>query len=96
MHSLERPIPEIARFEGIIIRMFVERGGKHHEPHFHAYYQDMVASYRIGEIEMLRGFLPTRQRRLFEAWAELHTMELSANWQRLQNDQSPRKIAPLR
>ncbi|RIK33649.1 MAG: DUF4160 domain-containing protein [Chloroflexi bacterium] len=76
--------------------MFVELGGKHHEPHFHAYYQDMVASYRITEVELLRGQLPTRQNRLVEAWAELHKDELLANWQRVQNDQLPVRIAPLR
>lgn len=89
-------MPEIARFQGIVIRMFVERGGKHHEPHFHAYYQDTVASYRITEVELLRGQLPTRQNRLVEAWAELHKDELLANWQRVQNDQLPVRIAPLR
>lgn len=89
-------MPEIARFQGIVIRMFVELGGKHHEPHFHAYYQDMVASYRITEVELLRGQLPTRQNRLVEAWAELHKDELLANWQRVQNDQLPVRIAPLR
>lgn len=89
-------MPEIARFQGIVIRMFVELGGKHHEPYFHAYYQDMVASYRITEVELLRGQLPTRQNRLVEAWAELHKDELLANWQRVQNDQLPVRIAPLR
>jgi hypothetical protein len=89
-------LPEISRFEGIVIRMFVERGNKHHEPHFHAYYQDAVASYRINQIELLRGSLPTRQRRLVEAWAELYREELLANWRRLQNDRRCVKIAPLR
>ena len=89
-------MPELARFEGIVVRMFVERGGKHHEPHFQVYYQDMVASYRIKEIELLGGQLPTRQRRLVEAWAELHQAELLANWQRLQNDLPSVRIDPLR
>ena len=29
-------MPEIARFFGIIIRMYAEAGGPHHLPHFHA------------------------------------------------------------
>jgi hypothetical protein len=33
-------MPEISRFFGIIIRMFVEAGGQHHTAHFHAYYQE--------------------------------------------------------
>ncbi len=89
-------MPELARFYGISIRMFVERSGQHHEPHFHAYYQRTVASYRIDMIQILAGELPIRQQCLVEAWAELHTQELLDNWQPLQNDQTPVKIAPLR
>ena len=89
-------MPELARFYGISIRMFVERGGQHHTPHFHVYYQDMVASYGVDAIQTLAGELPKRQQRLVEAWAELHRQELLENWQRLQNDQPPVKIAPLR
>lgn len=33
---------ELSRFYSIVIRMFVEFGGPHHVPHFHAYYQDDV------------------------------------------------------
>jgi hypothetical protein len=40
-------MPELARFFGIIIRMYVEAHAPHHEPHFHAYYQDDVAIYTI-------------------------------------------------
>lgn len=36
-------MPEIARFFGIIIRMYAEAGGKHHRPHLHAYYQDSAS-----------------------------------------------------
>lgn len=89
-------MPELTRFYGISIRMFVERGGKHHLPHFHVYYQDEVACFTIKPIAMIRGQLPTRQCRLIEAWAELHTQELLDNWELLQNDQMCFKIAPLR
>ena len=42
-------MPEVSRFFGIIIRMFVEAGGQHHMPHFHAYYQELVkALYETG------------------------------------------------
>ena len=89
-------MPELARFYGISIRMFVERGGQHHEPHFHVYYQSMVASYGIEGVQLLAGQLPKRQQRLVEAWVELHLHELLENWHRLQNDLPPVKIAPLR
>jgi hypothetical protein len=48
-------MPEISRFFGIIIRMFVEAGGQHHIPHFHAYYQQHVGIYDIGKIDRLAG-----------------------------------------
>jgi len=88
-------MPEIARFYGIIIRMYTEPGAPHHRPHFHAYYQDAVAVYSIDSIELMAGSLPRRQRRLVEAWAELHQTELLTNWERLQTGQRPLRIAPL-
>ena len=89
-------MPELSRFFGIIIRMYVEPGAPHHRPHFHAYYQNHAAVYTIDPIEMISGTLPRRQRRLVEAWAELHQGELLVNWERLQSGQLPYKIAPLR
>jgi Domain of unknown function (DUF4160) len=89
-------MPEISRFFGIIIRMYVEAGEAHHRPHFHAYYQEHVGIYGIELIERIAGSLPTRQERLVLAWAELHREELSRNWQVLQQGQPPGKIDPLK
>ena len=89
-------MPEIARFFGIIIRMYVESSAPRHRPHFHAYYQDAVAIYSIDPIELISGLLPRRQQRFVEAWAELHQDELLANWERLQAGRPPAKVAPLR
>ncbi len=89
-------MPEISRFFGIIIRMFVEAGGPHHLAHFHAYYQDDIAIYGIEKIERLAGSLPTRQERLVLALAELHQGELLANWDKLQGGHPPIKIEPLK
>ncbi len=89
-------MPEISRFFGIIIRMYIEAGGPHHTPHFHAYYQEEVGIYGIERIERLAGSLPTRQERLVLAWAELHQEELRADWRGLQNGRPPVKIEPLK
>jgi len=75
--------------------MYVERGERHHLPHFHALYQGKSAVYRIDTAEMIGGYLPLRQRRLVEAWVELHRDELLANWERLQHDEPALRIAPL-
>jgi len=89
-------VPEICRFFGIIIRMYVEAAAPHHAPHFHAYYQDEVAIYGVQPIQPISGGLPTRQRRLVEAWAELHQAELLADWERLQAGRAPAPIDPLK
>jgi hypothetical protein len=89
-------MPELSRFLGIVIRMFMEVGVPHHTPHFHAYSSNEVAVFGIDPVELLADSLPRRQRRLVEAWAELHQVELLENWNRLQSGQLPSPIEPLR
>jgi hypothetical protein len=87
-------MPEISRFFGIIIRMFVEAGGQHHMPHFHGVLSRSSGNLRYRED---RAFgLPRRQERLVLAWAELHEEELLSNWQTLQQGRPPIKIEPLK
>src|SRR5438034_10286985 len=89
-------VPEIARFFGLVIRMFAEPTSPHHRPHFHAYYQSNVGIFAIDVVELIGGSLPARQRRLVEAWAEIHRAELRVDWERLQAGLPPVKIDPLR
>jgi len=88
-------MPEIARFYGIIIRMFLEPRSQHNRPHFHAYYQEFVAVIGIDEIDLVAGELPQKQFRLVVAWAELHREELLNDWNLLQAGKLPFKIKPL-
>lgn len=88
-------MPEIARFYGIIIRMFMEPLVPHNRPHFHAYYQDFVAVIAIDDVELLAGELPKTQLRLTLAWSELHQQELLIDWDLLQKGQMPFMIEPL-
>ena len=81
-------MPELSRFFGIIIRMYLEAGAPHHMAHFHAYHGDSVAVYQIQPVELISGELPRRQARLVEA-------ELLADWNRLQAGQRPLPIAPI-
>ena len=89
-------MPEISRFFGIIIRMFVETGGQHHMPHFHAYYQDHVGIYDIGKIERLAGSLPRRQERLVSGLGRAASGRVIVNWQTLQQGRPAIKIEPLK
>ena len=88
-------MPELSRFYGIIIRMFSEPSERHHTPHFHAYYQEHVAVFGIAPVAHITGSIPQRQRRLVEAWAELHQDELLDDWNLLQQGRRPAPITPL-
>jgi hypothetical protein len=88
-------MPELARFYGILIRMYAELGAPHHLPHFHAYYQGQQAVFGIDPVMMIEGDFPLRQRRLVEAWAEIHQLALLNDWSLLQQGLPPVKIEPL-
>ena len=94
--SVKCIVPELSRFYGIIIRMYWEVGARHHTPHFHAYYQETTAIFSIDPVDLMEGSMPKRQRRLIEAWAELHQDELVADWSRLQSGHRPLPIEPLK
>jgi len=70
-------MPEISRFFGIIIRMYVN---EHGVPHFHAYYQGNDVSIEIETGAVLEGSLSPRALRLVREWLEMHRDELLENW----------------
>jgi hypothetical protein len=88
-------MPEISRFFGIVIRMFVELGEPHHRPHFHAVYQDSSATFSIDPVGCIGGGLPRTQQRLVKTWAGVHRGELLEDWRRLQSGRPALKIEPL-
>lgn len=82
-------------FYGILIRMYL--GAKEHNlPHIHAFYQDVEAVFDIRAVALLDGQFPTKQRKLVEAWIEIHKVEFLANWALAQAGGQPFKIEPLR
>lgn len=85
-------MPEISRFYGIIITMFIS---DHCPPHFHVKYSSYSAIITIGN-GIIRGEMPIRIVKLVTYWAELHQTELKANWENLQNGKSPMPIEPLK
>ena len=88
-------MPELSRFFGIVIRMFVEVGAPHHRPHCHAVYQDTSGVFSLDPVDWIVSDLPEVQRHLVEKWAELHHDELIEVWTRLQSGRAPFKIDPL-
>ena len=87
-------MPTLSLFFGIIIRMYSEPNGKHKMPHIHAQYQDEDAVFSLDG-ELLDGSIPNKQRKLVEAWMEIHQEDLLANWSLLQAGQEYFKIPPL-
>jgi len=82
-------MPEIARFYGIIIRMyFVD----HQPPHFNAEYQGYKAEYNIGDLTVIAGSLPKRAHALVLEWASFHRKELFDDWDRASK---PEKLFPI-
>jgi hypothetical protein len=47
-------------------------------------------------VDLIAGTLPQKQRRLVEAWAELHQDELLADWELLHSCRSATPIDPLK
>jgi hypothetical protein len=85
-------MPEIARFFGIVIRMYFR---DHEPPHFHAVYGEHEALIAIDTLAVLRGSVPRRALALILEWAVLHRDELRVDWQLASSGHPARPIAPL-
>ena len=83
-------MPEIARFYGLIIKMFFMKS-EHNPPHFHALYGEYMGEFNINTLEMICGDLPPRAINIVREWAELHQNELLEMW----NTQKIHKLEPL-
>ena len=72
-------MPEIARFYGIVIKMFFKP--KEHDPsHLHAIYGECVGIFDLQSLEMTDGDLPLTAQRLVKEWMALHQNELNEMW----------------
>ena len=60
-------MPVIARFYGIVIKMYFSQS-EHGVPHFHAIYGEYNAVFNIHTLEMLEGDLPLRAQRMVREW----------------------------
>ena len=85
-------MPEISRFYGIIIYMYMN---EHNPPHFHVWYEEYKAIITIND-GVITGSLPRRALNMVYDWLDLHKEELLANWERLKELESPIKIEPLK
>ena len=84
-------MPELCRFNGIIIRI---RFREHPPPHFHVEYAGFDAQIDITEPSVTAGRLPPRIERLVIEWATLRRNELQDAWNRASRREPITKIAP--
>lgn len=83
-------MPEIARFYGIIIKMFFKP--KEHEPsHIHALYGEHIGIFNIETLKMTEGDLPTKAQELVTEWLKQNQKELLKMWE----TQTISKLPPL-
>ena len=83
-------MPEIARFYGIVIKMFFKP--KEHEPsHIHALYGEYLGEFNIRTMEMIQGDLPKKAQDMVREWLSVYQNELQAMW----DTQQITKLPPL-
>jgi len=70
-------MPIIARFYGILIKMYFK---EHGIPHFHALYAEYNGVFEIDSLEMIEGDLPNRAQRMVKEWADLYKNDLLEMW----------------
>ena len=70
-------MPIIARFYGILIKMYFR---EHGTPHFHALYAEFNGVFEIESLKMIEGDLPNRAQRMVKEWAELYKNDLLDMW----------------
>ena len=83
-------MPEIARFYGILIKMYFSQS-EHGFPHFHALYGEYAGVFSVDSLDMIEGDLPQRAQRLVKDWASIYKDELAKMWK----DQDFKKLPGL-
>lgn len=81
-------MPVIARFYGIIIKMYFSQS-EHGIPHFHAIYGEFNGIFAIQTMKMIEGDLPVRSQQLVEEWGNVYQKELEKMWNRQEFKQLP-------
>jgi len=84
-------MPELSRFLGIVIRMYIR---DHYPAHFHAEYGEYEITVDI-ESGVVTGKFPKRALKAVIEWYELHQDELMKNWNAAMDRKPLSKIEPL-
>lgn len=82
-------MPEITRFYGIVIKIFLTKD--HNPPHFHAVYGEYNGSFEIETAEMIEGDLPNKAQSMIKEWGLKYRSEIMEMW----NSKTLKKLPPL-
>lgn len=88
-------MPIISDFYGIIIRMYFKDNEKHKLPHLHANYNEYTAIFDLNG-NIIDGKIPNSQKKIVQAWIEIHNEELNNLWDLLVEGKKGFKITPLK
>ncbi len=73
-------MPEIARFYGIIIRMYLI-DSEHPPPHIHIKYGEYEAVMELRNLNIIEGSIPKKCRQMVREWTDVHQQELIEMWE---------------
>lgn len=72
-------MPVIARFYGMVIKMYFSQG-EHNLPHIHAVYGEYVGVIDIQTLQMVEGDLPQKALGMVQEWVKIHQSDLMQMW----------------
>lgn len=73
-------MPVIARFYGMIIKMYLQ-GKEHGVAHIHVIYGECAGVIDVRTGKMLEGDLPSKALSMIEEWTLLHQQALLKMWE---------------
>ena len=88
-------VPIISDFYGIIIRMYFKDTQQHHLPHLHANYNEYIGIFDF-QGNLIDGKFLKSQKKIVQAWIEIHHKELDNLWSLLVEGKEGFKIEPLK
>ena len=88
-------MPELSRFEGMIIKMFFSDDRQHYKPHIHVYCAEYEAIVGLDG-ELLAGSLPQKKFAILQAWLIMRENELYIAWNNAVKNIPFSKIEPIK
>lgn len=75
--------------------MYFKDNEKHKLPHLHANYNEYTAIFDLNG-NIIDGKIPNSQKKIVQAWIEIHNSELNNLWDLLVEGKKGFKITPLK